>query len=223
MKNMMILAALLCFLAAGPAGCRPGTGEETARAPEPAVPAETAAAEREEALTPELKAVLHTSLGEIACVLFPDQAPETVANFVALARGERAWTDPETGEEVKRPLYSGTIFHRVIPDFMIQGGDPQGDGRGGPGYRFADEIVPELRFEEPGVLAMANAGPNTNGSQFFITVAATPWLDGRHTIFGRVVSGQEVVEAISSVPRGPQDRPLEPVVLEKVVISGGGR
>src|SRR5689334_10230586 len=148
-----------------------------------------------------LYATIKTSMGDIVVQLFEDKAPKTVANFVDLATGKKEWTDPKTGQKTKRPLYNGTIFHRVIPDFMIQGGDPLGTGTGGPGYRFEDEINPDLRHSKPGILSMANAGPNTNGSQFFITVKATPWLDGRHTVFGEVVKGQEVVNAIVSTPR----------------------
>ncbi len=166
-----------------------------------------------------LYAVFETSKGKITCVLYSKQAPKTVENFTGLATGSREWTDPRTGAKSKRPLYNGTIFHRVIPGFMVQGGDPLGLGIGGPGYRFEDEISPDLIFDKPGVLAMANAGPNTNGSQFFITVAPAMWLNGRHTIFGQVIEGQEVVEAISLVPRGERDRPLEPVILERVVIK----
>jgi peptidyl-prolyl cis-trans isomerase A (cyclophilin A) len=167
----------------------------------------------------KLYAVFETSKGNITCILYPKQAPKTVANFVELAKGEKEWTDPKTGEKTKRPLYSGTIFHRVIPDFMIQGGDPLGLGTGGPGYRFEDEVTEELGFDQAGRLAMANAGPNTNGSQFFITVALTEWLNGRHTIFGQVVEGQDVVVAISKVERNLRDKPIEDVVLKKVVIK----
>lgn len=161
-----------------------------------------------------------TSQGDIVCLLFPKSAPETVTNFVGLAKGEKEWTDPNTGEKTKRPLYDGTVFHRVIKDFMIQGGDPLGTGTGGPGYRFKDEIDPVMTFSNPGMLAMANAGAgtNTNGSQFFITVAPTTWLNGKHTIFGRVIEGQDVAESISLVKTDQQNRPLNPIVLEKVTI-----
>lgn len=167
----------------------------------------------------KLYAVFETSKGNITCILYPKQAPKTVANFVELAKGEKEWTDPKTGEKTKKPLYNGTIFHRVIPDFMIQGGDPLGIGTGGPGYRFEDEVTEELGFDKIGRLAMANAGPNTNGSQFFITVAPTEWLNGRHTIFGQVVEGQDIVVAISKVKRDLRDKPVEDVVLKKVFIK----
>lgn len=166
-------------------------------------------------------ATLRTSAGAIVIQLFAEKAPKTVDNFVGLATGTKEWTDPKTREQVKRPLYNGTIFHRVIPGFMIQGGDPLGNGTGGPGYRFADEFHPDLRHSKPGILSMANAGPNTNGSQFFITLSATPWLDNRHSIFGDVVKGQEVVDAIAKVPRDGRDRPLKDVILKEVTISRG--
>ena len=168
-----------------------------------------------------LYATLKTSMGEIVIHLFDDKAPKTVANFVDLASGTKEWTDPKTREKVKRPLYNGTIFHRVIPGFMIQGGDPLGNGTGGPGYRFEDEFHPDLKHSKSGILSMANAGPNSNGSQFFITQKATPWLDGKHSVFGEVVKGQNVVEAIINVPRDPRDRPIKDVVLQEVVISRG--
>ena len=163
-------------------------------------------------------------MGDIALDLFPDHAPNTVNNFVGLARGEREWTDPRTGQKTSRPLYDGTVFHRVIKDFMIQGGDPLGNGTGGPGYQFNDEIHPELAFNEPYLLAMANAGKRmgkgTNGSQFFITVVPTPWLQGKHTIFGEVAdqASKDVVDAIISVPTGANDRPASDVVIESVEI-----
>ena len=160
-----------------------------------------------------------TSQGSFKARLMPDHAPKTVANFVDLATGAREWTDPR-GQQKNDPLYDGTIFHRVIPNFMIQGGDPEGSGRGGPGYKFEDEVPASgPSFDRPGLLAMANAGPNTNGSQFFVTVAATPWLTGKHTIFGEVIEGMEVVNAIATVDTGAQDRPSTDVVLEKVTIE----
>jgi peptidyl-prolyl cis-trans isomerase A (cyclophilin A) len=169
---------------------------------------------------PGTYAALNTSEGRIVCRLFEQDAPKTVANFIDLAQGQREWSHPVTREKSKSKLYDGTIFHRVIPDFMIQGGDPAGTGMGGPGYRFEDEIRHSPhRFDKKGKLAMANAGPNTNGSQFFITVAATEWLTGKHTIFGEVVEGEDIVEKISRVPRDRQDKPNKPVVLESVSIE----
>lgn len=168
-----------------------------------------------------LYATIKTSMGDIVVHLFDDKAPKTVANFVDLATGKKEWTDPKTGQKTNRPLYNGTIFHRVIPDFMIQGGDPLGNGTGGPGYRFEDEFYPELRHSKPGILSMANSGPNTNGSQFFITVKPTPWLNGLHTIFGEVVKGQDVVNSIVSTPRDPRDRPLKEVTIKEIVVSRG--
>jgi peptidyl-prolyl cis-trans isomerase A (cyclophilin A) len=166
-------------------------------------------------------ATLKTNMGDIVIQLFEDKAPKTVTNFVDLATGAKEWTDPKTKEKVKRPLYNGTIFHRVIPGFMIQGGDPLGNGTGGPGYRFEDEFNPDLKHSKPGVLSMANAGPPTNGSQFFITNKATPWLDGKHSVFGEVVKGQTVVDAIANVPRDMRDKPMKDVVIQEVVISRG--
>jgi peptidyl-prolyl cis-trans isomerase A (cyclophilin A) len=169
---------------------------------------------------PGLYATFETSEGTIVCRLFDKDAPKTVANFTELAEGKREWTHPSTRKKSKDPLYDGTILHRVIPDFMIQGGDPQGTGTGGPGYQFEDETKGSPhKFDKPGKLAMANAGPNTNGSQFFITVAATTWLTGKHTIFGEVVEGQDVVNKITAVPRGRNDRPNKDVVVKKVTIE----
>jgi peptidyl-prolyl cis-trans isomerase A (cyclophilin A) len=170
--------------------------------------------------TPGLYATFHTNHGAIVCRLFEREAPKTVSNFVELAEGKRDWQDRVSGKKGPGPLYSGTIFHRVIPDFMIQGGDPSGTGMGGPGYKFEDETKGSPhKFDKAGKLAMANAGPNTNGSQFFITVAATPWLTGNHTIFGEVIEGQEISDKISTVPRNPQDRPKTDVVLEKITFE----
>lgn len=172
-----------------------------------------------------MEATLHTNHGDITVELYPNHAPETVANFVGLATGKREWTHPKTGEKTSDPLYDGVIFHRVIPGFMIQGGDPIGMGTGGPGYQFDDEIHPELAFTEPYLLAMANAGKSrgrgTNGSQFFITVAPTEWLTGKHTIFGKVADDQSkaVVDDIATVATGPGDRPVEGVVIESVTVT----
>ncbi|HVO64120.1 MAG TPA: peptidylprolyl isomerase [Terriglobales bacterium] len=169
---------------------------------------------------PGTYAVFDTTEGQIVCRLFEKDAPKTVSNFVELAEGKREWTHPVNHKKSKDRLYDGTIFHRVIPDFMIQGGDPAGNGMGGPGYQFEDETKGTAhKFDKPGQLAMANAGPNTNGSQFFITVAPTTWLTGKHTIFGEVVEGQDVVNKITQVPRNRQDRPLKDVVLRSVAIE----
>lgn len=167
----------------------------------------------------EIYATLETTLGTIRVRLLPDEAPMTVENFVGLVKGTKEWIDPQTGQKVRRPMYDGTIFHRVIPDFMIQGGDPLGNGTGGPGYVFPDEFQSGRKFDRPGLLAMANAGPDTNGSQFFITEVPTPWLNNHHTIFGEVVEGMEVVRAIARTPRNRADRPLRDVVLEKVIVE----
>lgn len=169
----------------------------------------------------QLHATLKTSRGDIRVELFPNHAPKTVRNFTELAEGSREWTDPRTGTKTTKPLYDGTVFHRVISGFMIQGGDPLGTGTGGPGYRFADEFHPELAFDRPYLLAMANAGPGTNGSQFFITVGPTPHLNHRHTIFGEVADGpsREVVDAIANTETGPMDRPVEDVVIETIEIE----
>jgi peptidyl-prolyl cis-trans isomerase A (cyclophilin A) len=165
-------------------------------------------------------ATIATNRGTFTVELMPQHAPKTVENFVQLATGSRDWTDPRDGNEKSEPLYPGTIFHRVIDGFMIQGGDPTGTGTGGPGYRFEDEVPPAgPSFDKPGKLAMANAGPNTNGSQFFVTVAGTPWLDGRHTIFGEVTDGYDVVEAIAKAPTGAQDKPIDDVVIERIDVA----
>ena len=167
------------------------------------------------------KATLHTNMGDIVIDLFPNHAPKTVANFVELATGQREWTHPKSGKKSNDNLYDGTVFHRVISGFMIQGGDPAGNGTGGPGYKFADEFHPELVFDRPYLLAMANAGPGTNGSQFFITVAATTWLNRKHSIFGEVTdkASKAVVDAIAEVETGAQDRPKSEVRIDSVTIS----
>ncbi len=170
--------------------------------------------------TPGVYATFDTSEGSIVCRLFEQEAPITVKNFIELAEGSREWTHPTTRAKSNAPLYNGTIFHRVIPDFMVQGGDPTGTGMGGPGYKFEDETKGSPhKFDKPGKLAMANSGPGTNGSQFFITVAATPWLTGNHTIFGEVVEGQDVADKITKLPRNRQDKPNKDVVLNAVTIE----
>ncbi|MFD6414924.1 peptidylprolyl isomerase [Streptomyces sp. NPDC060194] len=170
----------------------------------------------------QLYATLRTTHGDIELRLLPNHAPKTVRNFVELARGEREWTHPATGQKSSDPFYDGTTFHRVMSGFMIQGGDPLGDGTGGPGYEFADEFHPELAFDRPYLLAMANAGPGTNGSQFFITVSPTAWLNRKHTIFGEVAgpAGRAVVDAIVALPTNSRThRPLSPVVVESVTVA----
>jgi peptidyl-prolyl cis-trans isomerase A (cyclophilin A) len=170
-------------------------------------------------------AVIDTSMGRITCKLFSKEAPETVANFVGLAEGTKDWTDPRTKQKVQgKPLYDGTAFHRVIPEFMIQGGDPLGDGTGDPGYLFKDEFNPDLNFDVPGRLAMANSGPGTNGSQFFITEVPTEYLNQKHTIFGQCDDhGVLVVQSIARVERDANDKPLDPVILKKITIVQDGQ
>jgi peptidyl-prolyl cis-trans isomerase A (cyclophilin A) len=188
-----------------------GFGRRTAPFPEFEVPGEG-----------ELKAELRTSEGAVTLRLFEKKAANTVRNFVGLAQGKVEWTDPESGETTSRPLYSETIFHRVIPNFMIQGGDPLGRGTSGPGYRFKDEFHATLRHHKPGVVSMANSGPNTNGSQFFVTEVATPWLDNKHSVFGEVIDGMDVVKAIARVPTNPvNNKPHKDVVLHEVVVYRG--
>ena len=164
---------------------------------------------------------LHTNHGDININIFDNHAPKTVKNILGLADGSVEWTHPATGEKSNNPLYNGTVFHRIIPNFMIQAGDPLGQGTGGPGFKFEDEPHPELVFDRPYLLAMANAGPNTNGSQFFITVAPTTWLNRKHTIFGEVkdAASQAVVDKIGSTPTGAQDKPVTPVVINSVTIA----
>jgi peptidyl-prolyl cis-trans isomerase A (cyclophilin A) len=186
--------------------------EKPAKPKEPELPAVALPTE------PGLYAVIYTSMGNIVCRLFEKEVPQTVANFRGLATGTKAWTDPKTGRMKHTPLYSGTTFHRVIPDFMIQGGDPAGDGTGSPGYKFNNEVDPNLKFDRPGMLAMANSGPNTNGSQFFITVAPAEHLNGGYSIFGEVVSGQEIADTISKVPRNGEDKPDTPVTIKAIAI-----
>lgn len=167
----------------------------------------------------ELTATLQTSEGDIEIELYDEKVPNTVENFVGLATGEKEWEDPETGETRSTPLYDNIPFHRVIPDFMIQTGDPTGTGRGGPGYTFDDEFHPDLRHDEPGVVSMANRGPNTNGSQFFVTLDAQPHLDDKHAVFGKVIDGMDVVEAIGAADTDGQDKPTSPILLESVEIQ----
>jgi len=216
-------AATLLFFAIFFSACRAATTKElpplTVETPIPANPVETNQLLNIQE-NQKMIATLSTSLGQIKIELYPDKAPQTVANFVGLAEGSKDWTDPRSGAlQTGKSLYAGTIFHRVIPDFMIQGGDPLGQGIGGPGYKFEDEIDTSLAFDGPGYLAMANSGPNTNGSQFFITTVATPWLNGKHTIFGKVIQGQDIVKKIESVATDANDKPVKPVTLESVTIE----
>jgi peptidyl-prolyl cis-trans isomerase A (cyclophilin A) len=169
-----------------------------------------------------LHAHFTTSEGSFKARLFDDEVPKTVANFTGLAEGSKEWTDPRTGRKSNTRYFDGTVFHRVIDGFMIQGGDPLGQGTGGPGYTFADEFSPKLRHDRPGLLSMANRGPNTNGGQFFITLAPTPWLDNKHSIFGEIVEGMDVVKKIGGLPTSkPGDRPLKPITIQSVTIETG--
>lgn len=219
-KSLVLLATLLLFSSAWG---EPQMGTQ-AKAMKPAPPGSAAHSEgglpeAELPNEPGVYAVIYTSMGDITCRLFEKDAPKAVANFIGLSRGTKPWTNPKTGRLMKRtPLYSGTAFHRVIPDFMIQGGDPAGDGTGSPGYEFANEPSLNHTFDRPGILAMANHGPDTNGSQFFITVGPAEHLNGNYTIFGEVVSGQDVADAISRVPRDSEDKPLTPVKILGVTI-----
>ena len=235
-KNLVIGTLLICIFSLGRIGV-----VAAAEAPAPANPSpvasiapSTSAAPAAES-TPSEKAkktktakkgikamyvTFETTLGKFKAKLFFDKAPETVNNFVDLAEGNKEWKDPVTGNKKKSHFYDGLIFHRVIPKFMIQGGDPAGNGTGGPGYQFKDEINADAHFDKPGILAMANAGKDTNGSQFFITVAPTNWLDGKHTIFGEVTEGMDVVKKISETPRDQMnDMPLKPVKITNVTIQ----
>jgi len=196
-KSLAVISLLASALLATAGGCKKGSGD--------------------------MHATIKTSMGVIKCTLFPDKMPNAVENFAGLAEGTKEWRDPQSGQPVKgKPLYNGTIFHRVIRDFMIQGGDPLGTGTGGPGYRINDEFAEGLTFDKPWVLAYANSGPNTNGSQFFITVKPTPWLNKRgmtgYTILGDCTESKDVVFKISTVPT-QNDRPLENVVIEKIEIA----
>lgn len=215
--NLLVLAAVSAPgqtpAAPKPAGPKPATAKPAA--PKPAAAKRPAAAAKP-ALPPGLYATLTTSMGPITFVMYEKESPITVQNFIDLATGRKEWTDPKTGSRVKRPLYNGLTFHRVIPDFMIQGGDPEGTGRGGTDA-IPDEFSPTLSFDQPGRVAMANAGPRTGSSQFFITEKPTPWLNGRHTIFGQVVDGQAVVAKIARVPSDPSDNsPNTPVRILRV-------
>ena len=196
-----------------------------ARAEPPAAPAKPALAPigLAEASEGKLMVRIETTLGNIEAELFDKQVPRVVANFVGLARGKQPFRDLKTGETVTRPFYDGLTFHRVIPGFMVQTGCPEGTGRGGPGYKFEDEFYPTLKHDGPGILSMANAGPNTNGSQFFITEVPTPHLDQRHSVFGRVTKGMDVARQLARVPRGDNDAPKTKMVMKKVTIFRGSK
>jgi len=214
MRQLAVPLALLMILCAAAVPWAAVTEMPQAASRQPQV---GSSPDKEQTLTPGTYARFATSEGDFTVRLFEDRAPKTVANFVDLAEGTK---DPATGKPGKvKPFYDGLIFHRIIAGFMIQGGDPQGNGRGGPAYTFPDEFDPKLRFDRAGLLAMANRGPNTNGSQFFITLAATDWLSGKHTIFGEVVEGMDVVSKIGSVKTGSEDRPVTPVVVKTVTIQ----
>jgi peptidyl-prolyl cis-trans isomerase A (cyclophilin A) len=222
---LLALAALLAACEAKPADTKPADTKPAVVTPDTADTAKTPPKAEDLARytadlgSGKLIALIQTSMGPLRCQLYEDKAPLTVANFVGLARGLKAWTHPQTNEpQVGKPFYDGLIFHRVIPEFMLQGGDPLGLGTGGPGYQIPDEFGPGLKHDRGGLLSMANAGPNTGGSQFFITEVATPWLDGRHAIFGEC-DNVELVKKIARVERGPNDRPVQPVRIEKISIS----
>jgi peptidyl-prolyl cis-trans isomerase A (cyclophilin A) len=236
MPKLLVAILTLSFAISGVAQTKSTTTPATtktksktsSKAKAASAPAEKPAAQSPAATEPAKPSeppsvVFDTSMGQINCVLFPDKAPKTVANFIGLANGTKSWTDPKTGKVTKgKSLYEGTIFHRVIPNFMIQGGDPLGNGTGGPGYRFEDEFTPDLRFDRPGRLAMANSGPDTNGSQFFITEVPTPHLDDHHTIFGQCDDPSvTVVQSIARVKADPRmNRPDTDVVIKKITILG---
>ena len=222
----MKIVSKICFVAVFFILSCSGAKQEVKISSEPAMkPAPVA--EETDVKTPEKKEMLAVmkirhgdkSLGEIVIKLYPDKTPVTVDNFVDLAKGDKMFVDSRTRQQVKRPFYNGLTFHRIIKSFMIQGGCPIGNGTGGPGYRFKDEFVDSLIFDRPGLLAMANSGPGTNGSQFFITTVPTPWLNGRHTIFGEVIEGLDVVKKMEALKTGSGDRPVSPVILEEVIIK----
>ena len=218
MQRLTATLALSLALALPLTACQSDGSAQAADAGNKAQATATAATPAEPEERP-LYATIETSMGTLVARLFPNSAPKTVDNFVGLATGKKEWRDPQTGLTTNRPLYDGTIFHRVIPQFMIQGGDPLGNGTGGPGYQFEDEFESGRKFDRPCLLAMANAGPNTNGSQFFITEKTPSHLNGRHTIFGEVVQGCELVAKIARVPRDGRDRPREDVVIKTITIS----
>ncbi len=213
----LVVVALVCVFAISGIGCS-NTAADQDKGEKAKTMSEAEKSEAAKDVGGKMLAVIDTSKGKITCELFPDKAPEGVANFVGLAEGTKEYKDPKTGKMTKSRFYDGLTFHRVIPGFMIQGGDIKGDGTGGPGYIFDNEVHKDLTFDRPGRLAYANRGPDTNGSQFFITLAPTPHLNMGYTIFGQVVEGQDVVKAIGDVKRDRRDKPLEPVTIKKVTI-----
>ena len=217
--SALLLTGSLSFAEEANKEATPEPAKEAAKEPTKAEAKKSAKKEKTPAKGKKMFATFETSMGKFKVELFADKAPKTVENFVGLAKGTKEWTDPNSGKKEKKPLYNGTVFHRVIPGFMIQGGDPLGTGTGGPGYKFADEFDPSLHHSKPGILSMANAGPGTNGSQFFVTVAPTPHLDGHHSIFGEVVDGMDVVNKIATTKTGGQDRPVEAVVIKSIKIE----
>jgi len=218
MHRAVTISLLICALFSSAPAPGAQTSQQKSRTPAKA-PAKPVLPPVELPAEPGLYAVIYTTMGNIVCLLYDKSAPKIVENFRGLATGTKAWKDFKTGRMRHTPLYSGTTFHRVIPGFMIQGGDPSGDGTGEPGYKIPDEIDPKLDFSQKGVLAMANSGPNTNGSQFFITVGPAEHLNGNYSIFGKVVSGQDVADAISNVPRDEaNDKPKEPVIIKAIAI-----
>ena len=224
MKSLLKLTLLAVLMVTACKKDEPAATPAAPKAVKPSVPAAQAADpngwEAKALAGKDIYAVMKTNLGDITLRLFSKDAPKTVANFVGLASGERQWKNPATGEmKTNTPLYNGTIFHRVIEGFMIQGGDPLGVGMGGPGYKFEDEFQSGRTFDKPGILAMANSGANTNGSQFFITTSVPSHLNNRHTIFGEVIKGYEVVQTIERVPKGPMDKPVQPVSIQSIQLS----
>ncbi len=215
---MQLMFGCNCLKRQGNASVTPGSQET---APKLLSPKEQVMKELNLKEGEKLYATFVTSMGNMVAELYWEKAPKTVANFVGLAEGTKEWTDTKTGQKVTKPLYNGTIFHRVIPDFMIQGGDPLGNGTGGPGYQFGDEFDPSLRHDSAGILSMANAGPGTNGSQFFITEGPTPHLNNRHSVFGKIVEHVDLVSKIARVKRDYSDKPEKPVVIEKILIGRG--
>jgi len=219
--SLLLLLVCVSSVALVFSGCKPGMNNSPLSKTKRLRQVETDRLQADMNLQPgdKLYATFETSMGNMKAELYWEKAPVTVSNFVGLAKGTKAWTDPKTNMLSNEPLYNGTIFHRVIPGFMIQGGDPLGTGTGGPGFTFKDEFNADLKHNAPGILSMANAGPNTNGSQFFITEGPTPHLDHRHSVFGKIVENLDLVSKIANVPRGANDKPLTDVVIKDILIT----